>query len=91
MHQIFQALIVWACNRKIMNVNTVYLLLPSSFSLYGLLAPLGGLKPFMQASALSDPLSGIGGLRSGGERSEKPPKRKEIVILYTLTWLLQTT
>jgi len=74
-----------------MQVNTVFLLLPSSFSLYGLLPPLGGLKPFKQASALSDPLSGIGGLRSGGERSEKPPKWKEIVIFYTLTWLLQTT
>jgi len=55
-------------------MNTVCLLLPSSLSLYGLLPPLGGLKPFKQASALSDPLSGIGGLRSGGERSKKPPK-----------------
>jgi len=74
MHQIFQALILWACNGKIMQVNTVFLLLPSSFSLHGLLPPLGGLKPFKQASALSDPLSAIGGLRSGGERSKKPPK-----------------
>jgi hypothetical protein len=74
MHQIFQALILWACKGKIMQVNTVFLLLPSSFSLCCLLPPLGGLKPFKQASALSDPLSGIGGLRSGGERSKKPPK-----------------
>jgi len=74
-----------------MQVNTVFLLLPSSLSLDGFLPPLGGLKPFKHASALSDPLSGIDGLRSGGERSKKPPKRKEIVILYTLTGLLQTT
>ena len=73
MHQILQALILWACKGKIMQVNIVFLLLPSSFSLCGLLPPLGGLKPFKQVSALSDPLSGIGGLRSGGERSKKPP------------------
>jgi hypothetical protein len=60
-----------------MQVNKVFLLLPSSFSLYGLLPPLGGLKPFKQASVLSVPLSAIGGLSSGGERSKKPPKQKE--------------
>jgi hypothetical protein len=74
-----------------MQVNKAFLLLPSSLSLYGLLPPLGGLKPFKQASALSVPLSGIGGLSSGGERSKKPPNQKEIVILGTLTWLPQTT
>ena len=73
-----------------MQVNTVHLLLPSSLSLYSLLPPLGGLKPFKHASALSVPLSGIGGLSRGGERSKKPPKQKKIVIRYTLTWLPQT-
>jgi hypothetical protein len=63
----------WKIWQKGFIKHKVFLLLPSSLSLYGLLPPVGGLEPFKRDSTLSVPLSGIGGLSSGGERSKNPP------------------